>query len=64
VEKVEPTIINIQDTTQKLDEDLKQLLIYYCEDPVATKPEEFFGMIVSFGSSLSVSILNYNLGNL
>lgn len=46
----------MQDTTQKLEENLKQLLIYYCEDPVTTKPEEFFGMIVSFGSSLTVSI--------
>ncbi|CAI2179903.1 4983_t:CDS:10 [Funneliformis geosporum] len=52
VEKAEPTIINIQDTTQKLEENLKELLICYCEDPITTKPEEFFGMIVSFGSSL------------
>ncbi|CAG8716330.1 10768_t:CDS:2, partial [Funneliformis mosseae] len=52
VEKAEPTIINIQDSTQKLEEELKELLICYGEDPITTKPEEFFGMIVSFGSSL------------
>ncbi|CAG8598416.1 20441_t:CDS:2, partial [Rhizophagus irregularis] len=52
VKKAESTILDMQDTTQNLEENLKQLLIYYCEDPVATKPEEFFGMIVSFGSSL------------
>lgn len=56
MKKAESTILDMQDTTQNLEENLKQLLIYYCEDPVATKPEEFFGMIVSFGSSLIVSI--------
>jgi len=41
-------------TGQQLELDLKNLLIFYGEDPVNTKPEDFFGMIVSFSSMLQV----------
>ncbi|CAG8664373.1 11193_t:CDS:2, partial [Racocetra fulgida] len=43
----------IKEFTQQLEEKLKQLLIYYGEDPSIVKPEEFFGMIVEFGKSLA-----------
>ncbi len=62
MKKIEPTIINMQGSIQKLEEDLKQLLICYGEDPTTTKPEEFFGMIVSFGSSLTVGIMVHDYG--
>lgn len=42
---------------KKLDEELKQLLVYYGEDSSVTKPEEFFGLIVSFASSLAVRFI-------
>ncbi|CAG8625746.1 6835_t:CDS:10 [Cetraspora pellucida] len=59
--QIEPTIKGIKEFTQILEEKLKQLLIYYGEDPTITKPEEFFGMIVEFGKSLAASISNITL---
>ncbi|CAG8457272.1 24000_t:CDS:10 [Dentiscutata erythropus] len=52
IKQIEPTIESIKEFTQELEERLNQLLKYYGEDPTATKPEEFFGMIVEFGKSL------------
>ncbi|KAF9932468.1 hypothetical protein FBU30_008171, partial [Linnemannia zychae] len=42
---------------QGLEQDLKKLLSFYGEDPVNTKPEEFFGMLVSFSAMLQKSQL-------
>ncbi|CAG8692903.1 10799_t:CDS:2, partial [Funneliformis mosseae] len=50
--QVESTIKRIQETATNLDNELKQMLIYYGEDPKSIKPEDFFGLIVSFSSSL------------
>ena len=47
-----------------LDAELKALLAFYGETadgPEATKPEEFFGMILSFSSSLQASGISVNL---
>ncbi|KAF9304280.1 hypothetical protein BGZ74_001919 [Mortierella antarctica] len=55
VEDSEEGIQQIMATGQQLEQDLKQLLIFYGEDPVNTKPEDFFGMIVSFSSMLQKS---------
>ncbi|KAG0026570.1 hypothetical protein BGZ82_009398 [Podila clonocystis] len=55
VEDSEEGIQQIMTTGQQLEQDLKQLLIFYGEDPVNTKPEDFFGMIVSFSSMLQKS---------
>ena len=55
VEDAEPKVASIRDRATELDEELKQLLVYYGEDPSVTKPEDFFGLIVSFASSLAVS---------
>ncbi|CAG8539122.1 376_t:CDS:2, partial [Acaulospora colombiana] len=55
IKKFEPTIESLKEFTAKLEEELKQLLIYYGEDPTTTKPEDFFGMILSFGKSLAVA---------
>lgn len=54
VEDSEEGIQQILAIGQQLEQDLKQLLIFYGEDPVNTKPEDFFGMIVSFSSMLQV----------
>ncbi|CAG8807173.1 17682_t:CDS:2, partial [Racocetra persica] len=53
IKQIEPTVEGIKEFTQQLEEKLKQLLIYYGEDPSIVKPEEFFGMIVEFGKSLA-----------
>ncbi|CAG8578425.1 931_t:CDS:2 [Ambispora leptoticha] len=50
VEFIEPTVTKIRDLAKKLDNELKQLLVYYGEDPSSTKPEDFFKLIVSFAS--------------
>jgi len=50
--QVEPTIESIREIATNLDNELQQMLIYYGEDPKSTKPEDFFGLIVSFSSSL------------
>ncbi|KAF9997306.1 hypothetical protein BGZ79_009002 [Entomortierella chlamydospora] len=42
---------------QGLEQDLKKLLIFYGEDPNNTKPEDFFGMLVSFSTMLQKSQL-------
>ncbi|CAG8710518.1 11075_t:CDS:2 [Acaulospora morrowiae] len=55
VKKFEPTIESINEFTEKLEEELKQLLIYYGEDPATTKPEEFFGMILSFSKAFTAA---------
>ncbi|CAI2175942.1 18087_t:CDS:10 [Funneliformis geosporum] len=52
VKQVESTIQRIQETATNLDNELKQMLIYYGEDPKSIKPEDFFGLIVSFSSSI------------
>ena len=38
----------------QLDADLRTLLQYYGEDPASTKPEDLFGIVVSFLQSLLV----------
>ncbi|KAF9585106.1 hypothetical protein BGW38_003868 [Lunasporangiospora selenospora] len=45
----------IVEVNQSLEQDLKKLLAYYGEDPANTKPEEFFGMLVSFSTMLQKS---------
>lgn len=50
-----------------MDEDLRGLLTYYGEtpdSPEAPKPEDFFGMILSFSSSLQVRPVPYLLSRL
>ncbi|KAF9438927.1 hypothetical protein BGZ76_002926 [Entomortierella beljakovae] len=47
----------IVEVGQGLDQDLKKLLLFYGEDPSTTKPEDFFGMLVSFSTMLQKSQL-------
>ncbi|KAK5815260.1 hypothetical protein F5H01DRAFT_212552 [Linnemannia elongata] len=53
----EEGIQKIVELGQGLEQDLKKLLIFYGEDPVNTKPEDFFGMLVSFSTMLQKSQL-------
>ncbi|KAF9131822.1 hypothetical protein BGW39_001281 [Mortierella sp. 14UC] len=53
----EEGIQKIVELGQGLEQDLKKLLIFYGEDAVNTKPEDFFGMLVSFSTMLQKSQL-------
>jgi hypothetical protein len=58
VEQVTGSIHALTSMSTALDKELKSLLTYYGEDPAspeAPKPEDFFGLVASFSSSLQVS---------
>jgi hypothetical protein len=40
---------------KELDDDLKDLYVYYGEDPALTKSEDFFGMLHNFATIFTVS---------
>ncbi|KAF9969444.1 hypothetical protein BGZ73_008202, partial [Actinomortierella ambigua] len=48
----EQGVAMLTEAGQTLEQDLKKLLAYYGEDSVNTKPEDFFGMLVSFSTML------------
>jgi len=53
--------------SQAIEKELKSLLEYYGEvpeAPEAPKPEDFFGLIVSFSSSLQVSTFATGIGKI
>ncbi|KAF9200795.1 hypothetical protein BGZ49_008981 [Haplosporangium sp. Z 27] len=50
-------IQKIVEVGQGLEQDLKKLLMFYGEDSNNTKPEDFFGMLVSFSTMLQKSQL-------
>ncbi len=57
--EVEESIVALKNMGQSLEGDLHSLLAYYGENPDtpdAPKPEDFFGLILSFSSSLQVII--------
>lgn len=59
VDKVGPSVEALKNMAQLLDGQLKALMAYYGEQPDAAdakKPEDFFGMISSFSTSLQVSV--------
>lgn len=49
--EAEPVINNLRNMAKELDENLRDLVVYYGEDPATIKPEEFFAIIQSFSSS-------------
>ncbi|KAJ3566776.1 hypothetical protein NP233_g6789 [Leucocoprinus birnbaumii] len=60
VDKVKESIQALASMGTTLDKELKSLLTYYGEDPSspeAPKPEDFFGLIASFSSSLQKCML-------
>ncbi|RKP25439.1 hypothetical protein SYNPS1DRAFT_22598 [Syncephalis pseudoplumigaleata] len=52
VKRADPTVSSLQELASRLEQELQELLIYFGEDP-ATKPEDFFSIIVSFSSALA-----------
>ncbi|KAG6910997.1 hypothetical protein DXG01_006051 [Tephrocybe rancida] len=60
VEQVSTSVDALKNMSNSLDGDLRSLLTYFGEDPNAPdapKPEDFFGLIVSFSTSLQKSAL-------
>ncbi|KAG0234469.1 hypothetical protein BGW41_001142 [Actinomortierella wolfii] len=51
----EQRVTMLSEAGQSLDQDLRKLLAYYGEDSANTKPEDFFGMLVSFSTMLQKS---------
>lgn len=58
IQRFELSIEALHNMSATLDNELKSLVSYYGEDPNSTeapKPEDFFGLVASFSSSLQVS---------
>jgi hypothetical protein len=45
--------------TKDIEEKLRELILYYGEDPTAIKSEEFFDIISTFSNSFEVSFTSY-----
>lgn len=57
--EVESSVDALKNMSSALENELRSLLSYYGENPDspdAPKPEDFFGLIASFSSSLQVRI--------
>lgn len=53
---------DLRSDASRLERDLKELLVYYGEKPDSSeglKPEDFFGLVMSFSSSLQVTFLKH-----
>lgn len=62
--EVESSVDALKNMSSALENELRSLLLYYGENPDspdAPKPEDFFGLIASFSSSLQVRIGPYIL---
>lgn len=56
--EAEPVVDNLKAMTKEIEEKLKELIIYYGEDPATIKSEEFFDIIHSFSTSFAVRTLS------
>ena len=52
-----PSVSQATSMIKELDDDLKDLYIYYGEDPSLTKSEDFFGMLHNFATIFTVSTM-------
>lgn len=53
--EADPIGNNLKSMTKNIDEKLKELVLYYGEDPAIVKSEEFFDIIYTFSSTFAVS---------
>ncbi|CAO3598600.1 unnamed protein product [Absidia cylindrospora] len=49
--EAEPIVDNVKTMTRSIEDQLKELIMYYGEDPVKVKSEDFFSIIYTFSSS-------------
>ena len=54
ISEAEPIVNDLKAMTKDIDEKLKELILYYGEDPNTIKSEEFFDTISSFSNSFEV----------
>lgn len=65
ITQVTPSVKALQNMGSKVDEELKTLLRYYGEQPDggadSMKPEDFFGLVMSFASALQKAALDMQI---
>ncbi|KAI8339253.1 hypothetical protein BC941DRAFT_350067, partial [Chlamydoabsidia padenii] len=49
--EAEPIVENVKSMARNIEDQLKDLIIYYGEDPALVKSEDFFSIIYTFSSS-------------
>jgi predicted nucleotidyltransferase len=54
VVEAEPIVNDLKAMTKDIEEKLKELILYYGEDPISIKSEEFFDIISTFSNSFEV----------
>lgn len=59
--EAEPIVNDLKAMTKGIEEKLRELILYYGEDPTTTKSEEFFDIISTFSRSFDVSNLFYTV---
>lgn len=52
--EAEPIVEDLKAMTKNIEEKLKELILYYGEDPNTIKSEEFFDIISTFSNSFEV----------
>ena len=60
VKTISPSVDALKNMATALDNELRSLLAFFGENPEAQdapKPEDFFGLILSFSSSLQVRLI-------
>lgn len=59
IRESEPVVNGIRKIANDTEERLKQLILYYGEDPNMITPEEFFDIIATFSSSFEVNFIHH-----
>lgn len=55
--EAEPVVNDLKAMTKDIEEKLRELILYYGEDPNTIKSEEFFDIISTFSNSFEVHII-------
>lgn len=55
--EAEPVVNDLKAMTKNIEEKLRELILYYGEDPNTIKSEEFFDIISTFSNSFEVHII-------
>jgi hypothetical protein len=62
--EAEPIVNDLKAMTKDIEEKLRNLILYYGEDPTTIKSEEFFAIISTFSNSFEVSFISKLLRSL
>jgi hypothetical protein len=64
VSEAEPIVNDLKVMTKDIEEKLRELILYYGEDPNMIKSEEFFDIISTFSNSFEVKKIKNSSGTL